>query len=222
MARIGAGLVALSTVCGALALVGALGCSGADFQVVDDAGGADAATDSTAGDTGGGTDTGPGDTGAGKDSGVGVDTGTGDTGAGDTGAGDTGLGDTGTGDTGPGLDTGADVFDGGPACPRPPSTATPLDVSSMNCDAILAKYVPYVAEAKTCFCDADCSKVVARDLCGCGTNASPANDAYRSLEPMRKRFADLSCIISCPKIPCIEPSTGKCIFDTPGAPGKCN
>lgn len=184
-------------------LVGAVGCSGADFQVADDSG---AAADSTA-DTSG------------------RDTSGGDTSIGDTGAGDTSSDtqprlDTGVGiDTGVGLDTG---LDGGPACPRPVSTAPPLDVSTMGCDAIQAKYVPYVSDAKACRCDADCSKIVARDLCGCGTNVSPANDAYPSLEPLRKRFSDLACIIICPKIPCLEPPTPKCIFDTGATLGKCN
>lgn len=212
MIRIRPGLVALSFAL-PFALVGASGCSGADFQVVDDGGGADATADSTASDTA--VDTGARDTGAGPDTGPAKDTGAGDTGTGDTGTGDTGSGDTGSGDTG--------SDDTGPGCPRPVSTAPPLDVSKMGCDMIQAKYVPYVADAKTCVCDADCTKTAARDLCGCNTYVSPANDAYASLDPMAKRFAALSCVILCPKTPCIEPSTPKCIFDTSGSGlGKCN
>lgn len=128
--------------------------------------------------------------------------------------------DTGAVDTKP--DVPADVPPDGPLCPRPPSTYTP-DVTSLGCDGLTAKYAALLPEARRCACDADCSITVAKDFCRCQVNASPANDATRSLEAMANWFEKLKCTVGCPAIPCKEPtSPAKCIFDAGGLLGTCN
>lgn len=121
-----------------------------------------------------------------------------------------------------GLDTGRDTAPDGPLCPRPKSTVTP-DVTGLGCDALTLKYSTTLPEARRCACDADCSIQIAKDFCGCKVNASPANDATRSLEAMADWFAKLKCTVGCPAIPCKEPtSPAKCVFDAGGLLGLCN
>lgn len=138
-----------------------------------------------------------------------------DTGATSDSTTDTLLTDTAARDTAPAVDT-------GPKCPRPPSTVTP-DVTGLGCDALTLKYSTTLPEARRCACDADCSITIPKDFCGCKVNASPANDATRSLEAMANWFAKLKCTVGCPAIPCKEPtSPAKCLFDGGGLLGTCN
>ncbi len=141
----------------------------------------------------------------------------------DTGAVDTGSKtDSDTDAQPPPTDTRPDVLPDGPLCPRPPSTFAP-DVSSVGCDGLIAKYAAALPEARRCACDADCSITVAKDFCRCQVNASPANDATRSLEALAAWFEKRKCLIGCPAIPCPEPtSPAKCVFDGPGLLGTCN
>jgi len=122
--------------------------------------------------------------------------------------------DTGTKpDTGNAMDT--STPESGPACPMPPTTAT-FDASTFTCADLPAKYDGAIAGAKACACDADCSKSVAKNFCGCTTWVNPGTDAYAELGPLHDRWTTLMCRIPCPATPCVITTGAHCLANSTG------
>ncbi|MBI2392439.1 MAG: hypothetical protein HYV09_22835 [Deltaproteobacteria bacterium] len=147
-----------------------------------------------------------------------VDTGLVDTGMVDTGMVDTGMVDTGMVDTGM-VDTGVVIDGGGPACPAPPTTKVWTVTDS--CPDLQAKIAGVVGEAKRCTCDADCSREIARDFCGCSTFVNPGQDAYSLGEAMHERWKALACTSVCPLVPCAMPIGAKCVAKSGSSERVC-
>lgn len=185
-----------------------VGCSGGNFDVPaasDDTG---TATDSSTGEAS--IDSNPPDSPV-TDSGASGDSSAGDSSAGDSSASDTNAGDTAPIDAAP-IDAGG--VDSGPVCPQPESIRM-WDTTSFTCSDLLTKLPAAVGEAKRCGCDADCSKTIQNDFCGCSTYVNPGNDSYTLALAIRARFEKLSCMSPpCPLIPCFVPVGAKCTFDS--------
>jgi hypothetical protein len=130
----------------------------------------------------------------------------------DSGTFDSGTFDSGTFDTG---GTDSTTGDGG-MCPMPPSTVMPPSYEGYTCEKLQVEYSEKVQSARACSCDADCSKEVARDFCGCTLYVNPGNSSYPALGAIQDRYAKLSCLTICPASFCPTPVAGRCVTTTSG------
>lgn len=107
-------------------------------------------------------------------------------------------------------------------CPKPASTKM-FDVSGKTeCSEVYSSYGTAVQAALPCGCDADCSKQLDPNFCGCTRFVNPGNDAYQLALALSRRFSELGCSApACPLAPCVLPTSGKCVESGTSAGKVC-